>query len=441
MATPEFPLQRQLFLLMLVTDCSVANCADSEVIMTFMDPCDQSGSVPSQRMRACRVHGLKGLLAAFCTTMILSSIGCSSLTDLSTPSSGGESRDVSEPVGASSSEQGKLVANLSVTPPSRSAVEASEVFFETAERFRSLNDTQNAADSYRKALQLNPENYMAQYQLAEALARQQDRKPEAIGLLKDLLHKLHYQDGDGGIERIRASAEGLLLGLDELGMALAQAANLIADYGMRAEEAKRYESALALYQKALELWPACTEAQRRALQLCRKQGWKFPSDLVEAVTRDLYIEIGEMKPTQTEVKNGDILYNETRWSLPLYNKGKVFSRGLWMPAPARVTYDLGGRYKKFSASVFISAFNGADPQQVLTLEKELAKPGTGTARFRVIGDDKVIFESNTIAYNDGQIPVSVDVSGVKTLVLETLEADDSDLLDFSVWGDARFYMK
>jgi len=439
----EFPLQGASFQIMLFEYCTVLTpkTAHSEAIMTPMEPCDQAVSVPRRKAGVMGSHLQQRLLVLFCISALLSAVGCATLTKQPLSNSQDGVAEDAIPANDASVPQGRIAATLAVTPPTRGAIEASGVFFETAERFRSLNDMQNAADSYRKAVQLNPANYTAQYQLAEALARQNDKKPEAIALLKDLLHKLHYQDGDADLQRLRSAAEGLLLGLDELGMALAQAANLIADYGMRAEEAKRYESALALYQKALELWPACTEAQRKALQLCRKQGWKLPSDLVEAVTRDLYLEISEMKPTQTEVKNGEILYNETRWSLPLFNKGKVFTRGLWMPAPARVTYDLNGRYKRFSAAAFVSAFNGTDPKQVLTLEKELSKPGTGTVRFRVVGDGNVLFESNTITYGDGPLAVSVDVTGVKTLVLETLDADDSDLLDFSVWGDARFYMK
>jgi tetratricopeptide (TPR) repeat protein len=322
----------------------------------------------------------------------------------------------------------------------QAASEAADVYYETGERFYRLDDLRNASTSYRKALQLDPSHYAAQFKLAETLSRLDDNKTESVKLLKGLLHRLHYANSTSEIEKIRSSAEELLLGLDELGMALSQASNLIADYGVRAERARRYESALKLYQHALTLWPACSEARKRAYQLCRKQGWEFPSELVEAVVRETYLRLDEVPPTSAKIENGRLLFNATKWGLPIYNKGTVFKYGLWAPAPSRLVFKLDGRYKRFSATVLVSAFKG-DEQQIAALEKELSKPGVGTVRFGVAGDGRTLHESGLVTYGTGPREIDVDVTGVKELILEAHNADGSDLLDFAVWANGRLYMR
>ena len=133
------------------------------------------------------------------------------------------------------------------------------------------------------------------------------------------------------------------------------------------------------------------------------------------------------------------MINETKWGLPIFNQKTVFANGLWAPAPSTLTYKLDGGYKKFTAQILVSAFAGVK-QQVEVLEKELRKSGNGTVQFRVSGDGRVLFESKVLSYASGATPIEVDVTDVKVLVLEVLEADGSNLLDFSVWADGKLHM-
>jgi hypothetical protein len=271
------------------------------------------------------------------------------------------------------------------------------------------------------------------------LLSKNSREDEALVLLKDMLRDLHYKPKDRHIDKMRKAAEELLLEIDELGLALVAAANLLTEYAVTAEESGRYKNALALYQHALGLWPASGKARRGAMALCRKQGLQLPQGFAPTGTDSAYLELGELAPISTSLKEGELRINETKWGLPIYNNGTVYERGIWTPAPSRVAYNLRGAYRTFTVNILISAFKGSQ-QQIDILEKELVKPRSGTVRFTISGDGRKLFESDVISYSTGVRPVSVDVTGVKTLSLVVDEADGSDLLDFAVWADGRLYM-
>ena len=317
------------------------------------------------------------------------------------------------------------------------AIESANVFYETAERFHAMGDDKNALANYRKALSHHAQHHHAQFRVAEILAEEQEQ--EAIRILKDLLSKLHFVEDTRHVRKIRAEAEGLLLGLDEMGLALASGAAVLTKYGEDAQAAGRHENALELYRRALALWPASTEARTRAYRLCKKHGFTFPDELIKAVVRETYLEQGELTPASVTVKRGTLLANETKWGLPFYNQGESLKQGLWAPAPSRITYDLKKGYKRFKAKIFVTAFDG-EKHQVETLERELRKPGAGTVRFGIAGDGKTIFDSGVVTYGSGIKEIDIDISGVETLILEVLDADGSTLLDFAVWAEGRFFM-
>ena len=118
----------------------------------------------------------------------------------------------------------------------------------------------------------------------------------------------------------------------------------------------------------------------------------------------------------------------------------MFEDGLWAPAPSELTYEIGGAFARFTAKVLISAFKG-DKEQIGFLEKELGKPRVGTVRFQVMGDGRILYESDVISYASGAKDISVDIKGVRTLVLRATEADGSDLLDFAVWADGELLLR
>jgi len=322
----------------------------------------------------------------------------------------------------------------------RARLKSAEVYRESGIRLGELGDHDNAIANFRKALELYPDHHAARFELAEMLALDESAQREAVAMLKDLLHRMRHNTRGREEEKIRESAESLLLGLDEMGMALTEAAAVLTAYGIRAERASRLENALELYAKALKLWPACSEARVRTRDLCEKLGWELPDLLREETKQEVFLDLTELSPKSVEIKNGTLLRNKTKWGMPFYNRGSVFTCGLWTPAPSQVTFDLDGRYARLTAKVLISAFAGPE-QQVATLEKELGKPRSGTVNFKVHGDGRLLFESGVVTYGVDPHEFTVDVSGIDELVLECDPADGSDLLDFSVWADGKLYLK
>lgn len=316
--------------------------------------------------------------------------------------------------------------------------ESARVYFEAAEKFRSLGDIENAVLNYRRALRHAPEHHEASLHLAETLDQAGSRQ-EAVALLKSLLSQLHYGEDDRELNRIRQSAEKLLREMDELALALSEAAQLLAVFGQTAEDAGRPANALELYTRALDIWPACAAARERANVLCRRHGWDLPSEAEQPSVAESHLALHELTPADVLIRTGPLRKDETRWGLPFYNQGVTYEHGLWAPAPSRLTYELNGSYKRFTAKVLVSAFKGK-PQQIEVLERELRRPGAGTVKFFVYADDVKVFESDVVTYASGAQYVDVDVTGAKELVLEATDADGSDLLDFAVWAEGRLHL-
>ncbi len=106
---------------------------------------------------------------------------------------------------------------------------------------------------------------------------------------------------------------------------------------------------------------------------------------------------------------------------PLRLGGHVYSRGLGVHARSVMTYALAGSFKTFDATIGIDSEVG----------------NGGSVVFRVIGDDRTLFQSPIVRGGDPAVPVSVDVSGVLLLRLEADEADNSDVADHADWAEAR----
>lgn len=321
----------------------------------------------------------------------------------------------------------------------RATSESADLYFQTGERFRDLGDYENAISNYRSALRQLPSHFQAQFGLAAALT-ESGEQDESVSVLRSLLEALQFEARDRKLDRIRSAAEDLLLEQDELGMALSEAAEILTDYGVQAEDSGRPENAIELYKRALSLWPASRTARSRAYRLCKRKDWPYPTELVDSVAQDVFLELQELTPESADVKNDKFRVNETKWGLPIYNKGTVYDRGMWAPAPSTIVYKLDGKYTRFTVRALVSSFKGK-PTQMEVLEKELLKPRSGTVRFGVGGDGVTLYESDTVTYASGPVEIDVDITDVRTLVLEVSDADGSDLLDFAVWAEGRLFLK
>jgi len=112
---------------------------------------------------------------------------------------------------------------------------------------------------------------------------------------------------------------------------------------------------------------------------------------------------------------------------PLAIAGRRFESGLGVHSRTELTYEIGGEYETFVATI------GLD---------DAVRP-RGSVVFRVLGSEilaqaaTVLFDSGAVTGADPPRDVMVDVSGVRLLTLVVDYGDDLDLADAAVWGDAR----
>ncbi len=110
---------------------------------------------------------------------------------------------------------------------------------------------------------------------------------------------------------------------------------------------------------------------------------------------------------------------------PLSIAGHKFQRGVGTHAVSRLWVDLGGNAEMFLASV------GVD-------DDALNNPGSVV--FKVVGDGKKLWESEIKRPGDAAKKVSIDIHGIKYLVLLVGDAGDGVSYDHADWADAMFVM-
>lgn len=110
---------------------------------------------------------------------------------------------------------------------------------------------------------------------------------------------------------------------------------------------------------------------------------------------------------------------------PLSIGGKKFERGMGTHANSTFRLDLDRKGSLFTA------FVGVDDEA----------QQRGSVVFRVTGDGKTLWESAVMRRGDPAKEVSVNIEGVKTLVLAATDAGDDINYDHADWADAKFVMK
>ncbi|HEX4645662.1 MAG TPA: NPCBM/NEW2 domain-containing protein, partial [Verrucomicrobiae bacterium] len=104
--------------------------------------------------------------------------------------------------------------------------------------------------------------------------------------------------------------------------------------------------------------------------------------------------------------------------------GHKFEHGLGTHATSLMRIALGGHGERFTASVGV--------------DDEVGRQGSVT--FKVIGDNKPLWESGVMHGGDPAKTVSVDLHGVKTLLLNVGDAGDGITYDHGDWADAQIVM-
>lgn len=101
--------------------------------------------------------------------------------------------------------------------------------------------------------------------------------------------------------------------------------------------------------------------------------------------------------------------------------GTLYLKGLGMHSASRLTYALGGSYRRFQAELAV------DDQT----------DGRGSVGFRVFIDGQVRYTSPIIRGGQPPTPVSVDLTGAKRIDLVVDFADRADECDHANWLNAR----
>ena len=117
---------------------------------------------------------------------------------------------------------------------------------------------------------------------------------------------------------------------------------------------------------------------------------------------------------------------------PLTASGKVYARGVGTHPESAILFRSNGKVSAFDA--------------VVAIDDDAARAGSGksygkpTARFKVWADGRIVWNSGDVKLGQQPIPVHVDLSGAKEIVLETTGAGKWTAFDAANadWLDARF---
>ena len=125
---------------------------------------------------------------------------------------------------------------------------------------------------------------------------------------------------------------------------------------------------------------------------------------------------------------------------PLHIGGRAFAEGVGTRATSVLFVRLGGGAQRFTASV------GVDDNPIPPVTPPPGQPAPATPPapppptpviFRVVGDGRVLHVSRAVVRGDTAEPVSVDVRGIQTLVLQVKPVDGTRPIAAN-WADARF---
>jgi hypothetical protein len=107
---------------------------------------------------------------------------------------------------------------------------------------------------------------------------------------------------------------------------------------------------------------------------------------------------------------------------PLFLSGSTFDKGLGMHAASRITYDLGGKYRRFEGWVGLDGHTGLRGRALVRVFVDGKRQG--------IGKDE-------LSGRDRPLPVRIDLHGARELTLEVDFAGSGDVQAHVDWADAR----
>src|SRR5262245_39957305 len=120
---------------------------------------------------------------------------------------------------------------------------------------------------------------------------------------------------------------------------------------------------------------------------------------------------------------------------PLSIGGKVYAEGVGTRATSVLFVTLNGGAERFSATV--GADDNPPPPPPPGVQPAPNPPPPTPIVFRVVGDGRVLHVSKPVVRGDQGEPLSVDVRGIKTLVLHVKPVEGTRPVAAN-WADAKF---
>ena len=121
---------------------------------------------------------------------------------------------------------------------------------------------------------------------------------------------------------------------------------------------------------------------------------------------------------------GEPQKNKSVADRPLAIGGKTFARGFGTHAESRLRINLPGGAQTFSASVGV--------------DDEVNQNPAASVEFIVTGDGKALWQSGVMKAGSAARDCTVNLAGVKSIVLAVTDAGDGINFDHADWADAKF---
>ena len=119
---------------------------------------------------------------------------------------------------------------------------------------------------------------------------------------------------------------------------------------------------------------------------------------------------------------GTVDLNTSSQGTPIVLGGATYSEGLGVLANSSTSLNLNGQYARFESTIGVDGSSDTGSSVI----------------FDVYGDGTLLYQSPTLSYASGAVPIDVSVAGVNTLTLVVSPAPGSNsAIDNAVWADAR----
>lgn len=134
------------------------------------------------------------------------------------------------------------------------------------------------------------------------------------------------------------------------------------------------------------------------------------------------IDLSDLRPVHATAGWGTVAMNKSVTGNQLSLAGRVYEHGIGTHANSDIVFDVNSLYTRFTATVGLDDNNGSKD---------------GSLEFFVFGDGHELWHSGVMTHASGAMPVSVDIRGVKQLLLRVAEAGGGIDYDHADWANAR----